>query len=124
MRHILAVRDHPRVGARASRHLRGGEFPSLLAHPSSPVVRESVERSTHDRPALAGSAAIRGTAALRIRGRRLCMPVSRRRMFESPVDRDPPRPPRFPFNLFRAPHMPAQIKAVEVLPRDHVPVAI
>src|SRR5208337_5022134 len=52
------------------------------------------------------------------------MPIHRARMLESPVNRNPPRPPRLHPNLFRPRRVSPNFKQVEVLPRENVPVSI
>ena len=52
------------------------------------------------------------------------MPIRGRRMLESPIDRNPARPPRLPINLLGPRNMPRIIEAIEILPRENVPVAI
>src|ERR1700733_11013581 len=45
-------------------------------------------------------------------------------MLESPINRNPSRPPWLPVYLLRANNMPRAIEPVEILPRENVPVAV
>src|SRR3989442_8795107 len=51
------------------------------------------------------------------------MPIDRAGMLESPVNRNPARPPGLEPELFRARGVPAILENVEILPGEDVPVA-
>ena len=63
-------------------------------------------------------------SAARKRRRRLRVPIRRRRMLESPVNRNPARPPRLPFDFFGARGVASQIEAVEILAGENIPIAV
>src|SRR5277367_3962165 len=67
---------------------------------------------------------VRRSRHRRISSGGLRVPISRCGMLESPVNRNPTRPPRLPLNLFRAYRVPPQIEAVEILPREHFPISV
>src|SRR5579859_5440860 len=52
------------------------------------------------------------------------MPVHRAGMLKSPVDRNPPRPPRFEPQLFGPRGVPTVIENIKVLSGENVPVAL
>jgi hypothetical protein len=52
------------------------------------------------------------------------MPISRGRMLESPVNRNPAWPPWLPLDLLRARRVSPQIEAVEILPRENFSIPI
>ena len=51
------------------------------------------------------------------------MPIDRARMIETPVDRNPARPPGFESNVFRSGGVAADIEYVEIVPSENGPVA-
>src|SRR5208337_3364672 len=54
--------------------------------------------------------------------RHRAVPVHRARMLESPVNRNPPRPPCLHPNLFRSRRVPPNLEKIEVLAGEKVPV--
>jgi hypothetical protein len=61
---------------------------------------------------------------VRRRNRRLCVPISRCRVLEAPINRNPAWPPRLPVKLFHSCRVPPQIEAIEILSGENFPMAV